>query len=95
MKISKRSKAGRISKLKVGDKTYLGENVKDGFFDSISSLKTRDTEALADSEHFNEFSFDFLNILEVCRHGPDIPALSEDDSFKLLQRLKPYVNEPL
>ena len=93
VKRSKRSKAGKINKLQVGNKTYLGESAKDGFFDSISSQKTCDTDALNASEYFGEFSFSYLNILEVCRNGDPIPQISESDSFNLLQRLKPHVND--
>ena len=93
IKRAKRAKAGKINNLKVRDKSYVGDSVKDGFFDSISTLKTRDTAALSASEQYSEFSWDYLNILEVCRNGPPIPIITEAESFALLQRLKPHVND--
>ena len=65
---SKRSKSGKIHKLTVDGKTYIGDSVKDGFYDSNSSLKTRDNQALARSKYFSDFSNDYLNILEVSKH---------------------------
>ena len=40
IKAQKKSENKMIKSLKVGDKVYSDENVADGFFDSISSLKT-------------------------------------------------------
>ena len=93
VKRSKRSKAGKLSKLHVGDKTYHGDSVKDGFYDSISNLKSRDWDTLDASEQLSEFSLDYLNILEVCKSGASIPDISKKDSFEPLQRLKPQVND--
>ena len=74
-------------------KTYIGDSVKDGFYDSISSLKTRDKQALARSKYFSGFSYDYLNIPEVCKHGAAIPPISQSDSFDLLQKMKPEVKD--
>ena len=93
IKSSKRSTAGKINKLKVGKKVYTGEAVQDGFYDSISQLKSRDSESLRGDSKFTELSSDYLNILEVCKHGSPIPPISERDSFKLMQKMKPDVND--
>ena len=74
---SKRAKAGKITRLTVKDKIYLGDSVKDGFFDSISNLKTFDAPSNGNSEYFE-------NILEICCHGPPIPTISEKECFDLL-----------
>ena len=58
VKRAKRAKAGNITKLTVSDKVYCGDQVKDGFFDSISKLKTRDQRLLDSSQYFNEFALD-------------------------------------
>ena len=42
----KSNSAININKLTVGNKVYEGDNVADGFFDSISSLKKLDEAAL-------------------------------------------------
>ena len=93
VKRAKRTKAGKIQKLTVGDSTYVGDSVKDGFYDSISQLKTRNTPSLDSCEYFQESSADYKNILELCKEGPTIPPLSEADSFNLLGRLKSDVND--
>ena len=89
----KRGKHGKIHKLKVGEKVYVGDAVPDGFFDSISELKTRDTAALQNSDNFTSFSMEFSNILELCKIGSPIPPISEEKSLKLLQRMKPDVSD--
>lgn len=93
IKSTKRSTAGKLHKLKVGSKTYVGDKVQDGFYDSISHLKFRDQAALNSSTTFKNFSADFTNILEICKHGSPIPPISEMDCFKLMQRMKPTVND--
>ena len=93
IKSAKRSTAGKIQKLSVGLKVYHGDSVQDGFYDSISQLKTRDSESLKDDIKFNEFSADYQNILEVCKNGSPIPPISETDSFKLIQKMKKDVTD--
>ena len=93
IKSSKRSTAGKIQKLNVGHKVYLGESVQDGFYDSISPLKSRYNGSLKSDIKFNEFSADYLNILEVCKHGSPIPPISETESFKLIQKMKKDVTD--
>ena len=91
IKRSRLSKNRRISKLEVGCKLYPAESVKDGFYDSISNLKTLDMAALQASEYFCDYEDDYHNILELCRHGNAIPPISEKDSTLLLKQMKPDV----
>ena len=93
IKSSKRSTAGKIQKLSVGHKVYVGDSVQDGFYDSISQLKSRDSVSLSNDAKFKDFSADYDNILEVCKHGPPIPPISETESFKLLQKMKKDVSD--
>ena len=67
--------------------------MQDGFFNSISQLKTKDEVTLSNSEHFQEFSSDYYHILELCKVGNKIPAITESQSFKILQKMKPNVND--
>ena len=78
IKASKISRIRKIQKLTVCKKTYLGESVRDGFFDSISGLKTRDSTHLDSCDTFQEFSLDFQNIFEICQLGSPIPLKSEN-----------------
>ena len=88
---SKRAKSGKISKLTVRDRIYTGETVCDGFFDSISNLKTRDSRSLKDSISFNSFSDDYHNILEVSKHLDPLLHISEKEAFDLLHAMKANV----
>ena len=93
IKSSKRGVASRVHKLRVGNKVYHDKNIGDGFFDSISSLKYRDNSALSSSTSFKNFSSECSNILEICRHGSPIPEISETKCMKLMERMKPDVND--
>ena len=93
IRASRRCKASKINKLKVGVKTYQGKTVPDGFFDSISKLKTRNTASNGTSKTFNDFSISYHHIMELCKHGARIPPISESESLDLLQKLKPTVND--
>ena len=90
---SKRTNAGNITKLTVRGKTYVGDAVKDGFFDSISKLKMKDENSLSTNMYFNAFAADYDNIIEISKHGVKIPQISESDSFSLLQKMKPEVKD--
>ena len=91
IRASKSDKTNQVKKLFVKDKTYLEERVCDGFYDSISSLKTRDIESLKNNHYFTEFQNDYQNILKICQSGLKIPPISEKKAFHLLQRMKPDV----
>ena len=45
LKLGKSCDAGNIQELTVRDRTYLGKNVPDGFFDSVAHLKSLDRES--------------------------------------------------
>ena len=63
IKSRKRGMARKINKLRVDSKTYSGENVPDGFYDSISMLKTRNQKSLNGSSQFADFSATYESIL--------------------------------
>ena len=75
IKRSKRSESSKIRKLTVGNKLYSDDSVKDGFFDSISSLKSVDQQILDDSEYFQKFSFEYQHLQRVCRIIHIIPGI--------------------
>ena len=93
IKAAKRCQVRKIQKLLVGNKCYHGDSVKDGFFDSISTLKTRDSSHLVLCPTFHDFSKDCGNILEICKRGDPIPPISERRSFEILQKMKPDVTD--
>ena len=84
IKASKTSSSKQIQILKVGNKDYHGENVKNGFFNSISELKSR--KQFEDKRRWveNDTMEDFQNILA---------RLREICPTKILHKLKTTVND--
>ena len=56
LKIAKKGKDDQINKLIVDNEVYRDEEVADGFFQSISNLKTRDSSAMDGSGALADFS---------------------------------------
>ena len=48
---------------------------------------------MENSATFEEFSADYQNILKISEAGSKIPLISEGESFKLIQKMKPDVND--
>ena len=82
-----------IRKLHVDSKIYEDENIVDGFFDSISSLKKVDTDALTGSLSYVSAQEDYQNILKIVTHNKKIPPISFDTTAKILTSLKQSVND--
>ena len=72
---------------------YLGDQVPDGFFDSLSQLKSIDQQKLLISPSFQDFKDEYSHILEVCESGQPIPEISEMKAHELLKRIKPEVRD--
>ena len=69
IKENKNVSAGNIQELRVGVKTYQGSSVPDGFFESLSTLKSSNQSVLESSESFQSFSSDFKYVKELCDNG--------------------------
>ena len=93
IRASKTSSSEQIQILKVGNKDYHGENVKNGFFNSISELKSR--KQFEDKRRWveNDTMEDFQNILDICQTKTDLPNISLAESTKILHKLKSTVND--
>ena len=81
----------QIQMLKVGTKEYHGENVKNGFFQSISDLKSREIEP--ENKNFLDQMDDYNNILDICKMKRDLPNISLEDSTNILYKMKSNVND--
>ena len=81
----KSSTTEQIHTLKVGENEYHGEDVKYGFFHSISELKTRDSPSMQDQME------DDRNILDICKMKKDLPNITLTESSKLLHKMKAQV----
>ena len=87
----KKPTAQKIPFLKVGKETFYGNDVKNGFFLSISSLKKRDSKIIEDTliNHVDDYN----NILELCQNKRDLPNISIEASNKILFKMKKTVND--
>ena len=88
-----RKASSSIHELKVGDKIYSGNSVSDGFFDSLSQMKTADYESFQSSSSFQTFLNDFENIKEICEKGEAIPKISLQKASDILRKIRPNVND--
>ena len=90
IKQRKTSQSTKVKSLKVGEKTYNEDSVADGFFDSISQLKTF-PEITATA--FDRFAEDHRHIVEICKSAPKIPKLSLSKAESLLKKIRPSVSD--
>ena len=81
-----------IGKLIVGDRTYYGDTVPDGMFDSIKNLKT-ETSSSKSYYRYPDFSIEYKMIVEICKSGAKIPPLSRKKSDKILNSIRRNVND--
>ena len=59
IKSAKASSSASVHNLNVNGKVYSGENVSDGFFDSLSSLKSPHVSTLLSTKHFQHTLMDY------------------------------------
>ena len=93
IKASKRASTFQVPFLTVGSKTYTGDRVSDGLYDSISNLKVQDKKALSSSPSFQGFKEDYKNILKICNDKKVLPEISFKRANEILFKLKPHVND--
>ena len=90
---SNKRKSVSINKLNVGDELFTDKDVGNGFFKSISALKTRNEEELQNCQTFQDFLSDHEHILEICKEGKEIPPLTLSQALDLLKSIKPGVTD--
>ena len=90
---SKRCQAGKLHKLTVGQDTFYGDTVPDGFYTAISQLKMRNETELAESNPFCEFQRDYENIMKLSYMSEPIKAITELEALKILNTMKPDVSD--
>ena len=93
IKSCRRSPPALIEKLTVGTKTYEGPAVADGFYDSMSSIKSCNMESLATDPKIAEHLSNHEHILKLCKDKKTIPSISLDQSSALLKRMKQDVRD--
>ena len=87
---AKAGQAAKVKTLHVGNKTYTEDNVADGFYDSISELKSI-SEITATS--FERFAEDHRHIVEICKSGAKVPEITQVKAEALLKKIRPGVSD--
>ena len=90
IKNRKQNQSTSIKTLQVGPKTYTDDNVADGFFESISNLKTISNIT---SPNFESFAEDHRNIIEICKSAQIIPKITRDKANLLLKKIRLSVSD--
>ena len=85
IKSGKKSQTASIKSLKVGNKVYAEERVADGFYDSISKLKSLDAVT---SKSLDSFSSDYKHIIKISKAAKKIPRISPAKATELLKRIR-------
>ena len=88
---SKSSSVPSVPFLQVGEKKYPGTRVCDGMFDSINTLKHQNT--INSSPCYDSWTEDYRYILQLCNNKRELPEISEENSGKILKRMKSGVQD--
>ena len=75
----------------VRDLVYESDAVCDGFYDSISHLKTAAHLDLSSSQHYRAASQEYENILKICQEGAKVPNVSAEKTREILNSIRPSV----
>ena len=73
IKSLKNTKSNDIPKLTVGNSTYHGDQVADGFYYSMSALKNCDMEGLKAVPELADKLLDYEVVRSLCQHYQGIP----------------------
>ena len=93
IKSCRKSSPASIEMLTVGSKVYSGPSVADGFFDSMSSIKTCPLEKLQEDPRISEHLSNHEHILKLCKDKRTIPPIDINASSDLLNKMKKNVND--
>ena len=88
IKSSKRSHP-KVHTLQVGPKTYTGESVSDGFYDSVSNLKTVHSMSTPSSD---DFFLDYKYIMNICSKAT-LPPITYQQAKDILFKIRPCVSD--
>ena len=91
IKSVKKTKSSKIEKLIVGEKEFVGSAVPDGFYYSMTCLKSCNIEDLKNDPNFSEQLSNYEHILKICQDNHNVPPLSTKTATSILSRLKKHV----
>ena len=90
----KRNNTGPISYLKVGDKTYHGAAVQDGFYDAIGQLKEKKSLSIENTlPDTLDLIDDYSHIVQLCSETKQLPPVPENIAFDILSDMKHNVRD--
>ena len=89
----RRSASSAISTIRVGTKVFHGQNISDGFFESLSALKEPNMDPITSTPAFSETMRDYKHVIELARLGEAIPDITASESIELLYSVKQGVND--
>ena len=84
----RKTKTSKVEQLEVGDKLYYGAQVPDGFYDSMTALKTCDMEDIWNNQYLAPKLTNYEHILKICKSNKNIPQISTIQASKILARMK-------
>ena len=93
IRATRNTSSTRIEKLVVKDKEYTGDRVADGFYDSMTSLKSCDDSLLLKNPKISAQFSNYELVRMLCQRSTPIPPLSLAMAAKLLGRLKKNVKD--
>ena len=93
IKSSRNSSSTQIQKLSVAGKSYQDEMVPDGFFDSMSRLKSCNYDDMKKDPMLTQQFSDYENILKLLPATSNIPPISRIKSDQLLQKIRQNVKD--
>ena len=89
----RRTKTKTIQSLTVGSKIYTGDRVGDGFYESMTSLKSCNIESLKHDQDLSHHFSNYQHIMKICQAKQNIPPISVHAASKLLSRMKTHVTD--
>lgn len=90
---SKNSSSTAIQKLSVAGTEYVGDKVPDGFYASMTSLKSCNIERLEECPDLADKFINYKHIMKLCENQPKIPQISRKKAAELLTRIKKKVKD--
>ena len=88
---SRKSSSIALNKLIFNGKVYEGDSVGDGFYDSISHLKTQEHHHLKFHANFKAANQEYSDILRLCKRSTPIPPITLQQTEDILHSIRPAV----
>ena len=88
-----KSASSQISTLRVGQKIFDQENICNGFYESLSNLKSPDMSQIASSPALQETMRDYENVMKLAKYGGRLPDIQLHETAEILHSVRKDVND--